>query len=107
MNAQATPDISSSSYGEKEAVDSVEDRLELILRLRRQAIDPLGPVAGVWAQSQLAHVDVPWLVETLQDVTAYARQLEQLAVTPCEGCGAGQGKAEVRRREPSPLDYPG
>ncbi len=96
MNAQATPDTRSSSYGEKEAVDSVEDRLELILRLRRQAVYPLGPVAGVWAQSQLAHVEVPWLVETLQDVTAWARQLEQLALAPCEGCGAGKGKAEVR-----------
>jgi hypothetical protein len=107
MNAQATPDIRSSSYREKTAVDSVEDRLELILRLRRQAIDPLGPVAGIWAQSQLAHVEVPWLVETLQDVRASARQLEQLAVAPCEGCGAGQGKAQVRRREPSSLDYLG
>jgi hypothetical protein len=107
MNAQATPDIRSSSYREKAAVDSVEDRLERILKLRRQAIDPLGPVAGIWAQSQLAHVEVPWLVETLQDVTASARQLQQLAVALCEGCGAGQGKTEVRRREPSSLDYAG
>lgn len=96
MNAHATPDTRSSSYGEKEAVDSLEDRLEQILRLRRQAIYPLGPVAGVWAQSQLAHVEVPWLVDSLQDVMAWARQLEQLALGPCEGCGDGKGKAEVR-----------
>lgn len=96
MSAHATPDTRSSSYGEKEAVDSLEDRLEQILRLRRQAIYPLGPVAGVWAQSQLAHVEVPWLVDSLQDAMAWARQLEQLTVAPCEGCGDGKGKAEVR-----------
>lgn len=94
MNAQAKADIRSSSYGE--ALDFLEDRLEQILRLRRQAIFPLGPVAAVWAQSQLAHAEVPWLVDSLQEAMAWTRQLEQLTAAPCEGCGDGKGKAEVR-----------
>lgn len=42
------------------------ERFERILRLQRQAVDPLNPVAAVMAQSQLAQVEVPWLTRQLQ-----------------------------------------
>lgn len=51
-------------------------RLEKILQLQRRATNPLDPVASVQAQSQLAHVEVPWLTGQLQQTLT---QLEELA----------------------------
>lgn len=42
------------------------DRFEKILKLQREATYPLDPVSSVRAQSQLAHVEVPWLTRQLQ-----------------------------------------
>lgn len=42
------------------------NRFEKILQLQQQATYPLDPVASVRAQSQLAHVEVPWLTRQLQ-----------------------------------------
>lgn len=44
-----------------------DDRFERILQLQRQAIYPMDPVAAARAQSQLAHVEVPWLTRQLQE----------------------------------------
>ena len=56
------------------------DRFERIRQLQLQAIYPLDPVAAVRAQSQLAHVEVPWLT----------RQLQQ-TLTRIEGLTAQEG----------------
>lgn len=42
------------------------NRFEKILQLQREATYPLDPVSSVRAQSQLAHVEVPWLARQLQ-----------------------------------------
>ena len=47
--------------------DFPAERFQRILQLQRQATYPLDPVAAVRAQSQLAHVEVPWLTGQLQD----------------------------------------
>jgi hypothetical protein len=44
-----------------------EKRFEGIRQLQRQATYPMDPVAAVRAQSQLAHVEVPWLTRQLQE----------------------------------------
>ena len=44
-----------------------EKRLERTRQLQRRATYPMDPVAAVRAQSQLAHVEVPWLTRQLQE----------------------------------------
>lgn len=55
--------------------DFSTERFERILELQRQATYPLDPVAAVRAQSQLAHVEVPWLAGQLQDTLIRLNQL--------------------------------
>lgn len=52
-----------------------DERFERILRLQRQATYPLKPVAAVLAQSQLAHVEVPWLTGQLQQAQTRLQEL--------------------------------
>lgn len=106
MNPQVTPDTMSSSHGAPEAVDSTEDRLELILRLQRQAIYPLGQVAGVWAQSQLAHVEVPWPIGSLQDALAWTRQLKNSPWLPANGAGLAKATRTSGRRDDIFVGWP-
>lgn len=51
------------------------ERFERILRLQQQATYPLNPVAAVLAQSQLAHVEVPWLTGQLQRAQTRLQEL--------------------------------
>lgn len=51
------------------------ERFERILRLQRQAVYPLNPVAAVMAQSQLAQVEVPWLTRQLQQAQSRLHEL--------------------------------
>lgn len=76
MNPQATtPTLSAAADAACESA-ATKDRLERILMLQRQAIYPLDQVSGVWAQSQLAQVEVPWLTRSLQDALIRIGQLE-------------------------------
>jgi hypothetical protein len=76
--------------GASGAIESMEERLERILRLQREATYPLSPVAGVWAQAQLAQVEVPWLMRGLQEAMAWIKHLEK---GPVESCGRCQADA--------------
>ena len=59
--------MSAASRGEDSTVGPFSiSRFEKILQLQQQATYPLDTVSSVRAQSQLAHVEVPWLSRQLQ-----------------------------------------
>lgn len=47
-------------------------------------------------RSQLANVEVPWLLRSLRDAIALTGRLERLATAPCDRCGAAKRDAIVR-----------
>lgn len=51
-------------------------RLERIRELQLRAVYPLDTVGCAHAQSQLAHVDVPWLTARLAEAVLRIRELE-------------------------------
>lgn len=77
-NSSTIPAASPGPIGsDADAVPAVfsHERFERILRLQRQAVYPLNPVAAVMAQSQLAQVEVPWLTRELQLAQTRLREL--------------------------------
>jgi hypothetical protein len=60
----------------------IAKRLENIRELQRQATYPLNTVGCVRAQSQLAHVEVPWLTSQLENALISILDLEVAAQMP-------------------------
>ncbi|MDR6688317.1 hypothetical protein J2Y41_003903 [Arthrobacter sp. 1088] len=87
MNTEGTPVTMSARNGSLGPLEVIEDRLGRIEGLQLQAIYPLDTVAGVWAQSQLAQVEVPWLVRTLRESLLSKETLDQRLARSCERCG--------------------
>ncbi len=63
----APPIPVSQDAGHSSTTDVLGARFERIIQLQRQATYPLDPVAAARAQSQLAHVEVPWLTRQLKE----------------------------------------
>lgn len=75
LKAPADPGWSHQDGQDATSGGPFEKRLERIRQLQRQATYPMDPVAAVQAQSQLAHVEVPWLTRQLQETLTHLEDL--------------------------------
>lgn len=96
MKTAGRSDTVTALEGASGAIESMEERLELILRLQHEATYPLSPVAGAWAQAQLAQVEVPWLMSGLQEAMAWIKHFEKGPLEPCGRCQADAVSVEEK-----------